>query len=115
MLASAAAMAGDDAAKIMQLPDTTGLRSEILIQSNQRYHYDRCWEMAGAKLVEYEPTVEGLRRAITHRTAACVARPEQFFPGRAAAQACRWGPACKERLVWWGGGGVRERRSAGLD
>jgi hypothetical protein len=26
----------------------TGIPSEILIQSNQRYHYDRAWEFAGA-------------------------------------------------------------------
>jgi hypothetical protein len=31
--------------------------------------------------VEYEPTVEGLRAAINHRTVACVSRPEKFFPG----------------------------------
>jgi D-glucosaminate-6-phosphate ammonia-lyase len=80
-LASAAAMAGDDPHKIIQLPDTTGMPSEILIQSNQRYHYDRAWEFAGAKLVEYEPTVEGLKKAITHRAVACVSRPEKFFPG----------------------------------
>eukprot|EP01052_Picozoa_sp_SAG31_P066969 SAG31_NODE_25755_length_455_cov_0.575843_2_plen_44_part_01 len=30
--------------------------------------------------MEYEPTEEALRKAITHRTAACVARPETFFP-----------------------------------
>ena len=80
-LASAAAMAGDDPRKIIQLPDTTGLRCEILIQSNQRYHYDRAWEFAGAKLVEYEPTAEALKKAINHRTVACVTRPEKFFPG----------------------------------
>jgi D-glucosaminate-6-phosphate ammonia-lyase len=80
-LASAAAMAGDDPHKIIQLPDTTGMPCEILIQSNQRYHYDRAWEFAGAKLVEYEPTAEALEKAITHRTVACVSRPEKFFPG----------------------------------
>lgn len=80
-LASAAAMAGDDPAKIIQLPDTTGMPCEVLIQSNQRYHYDRAWEFAGAKLVEYEPTVEALQVAINHRTVACVSRPPKFFPG----------------------------------
>eukprot|EP01050_Picozoa_sp_SAG11_P006428 SAG11_NODE_497_length_8941_cov_5.441303_6_plen_387_part_00 len=81
VLAAAAAMTDNDPRKIIQLPDTTGLRSEILIQANQRYHYDRCWEMSGAKLVEYEPTEEALRAAISHRTAACVVRPEEAFPG----------------------------------
>ena len=80
-LASAAAMAGTDPAKIIQLPDTAGMPCEVLIQSNQRYHYDRAWEFAGAKLVEYEPTVEALQAAINHRTVACVSRPPKFFPG----------------------------------
>lgn len=81
MLASAAALAGDDPSKIIQLPDTSGLPNELLIQSNQRYHYDRCWEMAGAKLVQYEPTEEALEAAITHRTAGCVARPAHLYEG----------------------------------
>ena len=45
-------MAGDDDAKIQQLPDTTGMKNEILIQKRQRYWYDRCLQLAGAKLVE---------------------------------------------------------------
>ena len=43
----------DDDEKIQQLPDTTGMKNEILIQRRQRYWYDRCLELAGAKLVEY--------------------------------------------------------------
>ena len=50
-LATAACMAGDDDAKIQQLPDTTGMKNEVLIQERQRYWYDRCLELAGAKLV----------------------------------------------------------------
>jgi D-glucosaminate-6-phosphate ammonia-lyase len=84
MLASAAALAGGDAAKIIQLPDTSGLPNELLIPSNQRYHYDRCWEMAGAKLVEYEPTEQALEAAITHRACGCVARPSYLYPGSLA-------------------------------
>ncbi|SVA17787.1 uncharacterized protein METZ01_LOCUS70641, partial [marine metagenome] len=41
-LATAACMAGDDDAKIQQLPDTTGMKNEILIQARQHYWYDRC-------------------------------------------------------------------------
>ena len=52
-LATAALMAGDDDDKIQQLPDTTGMKNEILIQTRQRYWYDRCLELAGAKLVEF--------------------------------------------------------------
>ena len=52
-LATAAIMAGTDDAKIQQLPDTTGMKNEILIQQRQRYWYDRCLELAGAKLVTF--------------------------------------------------------------
>ena len=52
-LATAGFMAGDDDDKIQQLPDTTGMKNEILIQVRQRYWYDRCLALAGAKLVEF--------------------------------------------------------------
>ena len=73
-LATAAFMAGTDDAKIQQLPDTTGMPNEILIQKRQRYWYDRCLELAGAKLVEFGDengtTEEDLKNAINERTAA---------------------------------------------
>ncbi|MBT3994755.1 MAG: hypothetical protein HOF01_03060 [Chloroflexi bacterium] len=73
-LATAAFMAGTDDAKIEQLPDTTGMPNEILIQKRQRYWYDRCLELAGAKLVEFGDengtTEEDLKNAINERTAA---------------------------------------------
>ena len=73
-LATAACMAGDDDAKIQQLPNTTGMKNEILIQARQRYWYDRCLELAGAKLVQFgsaEGTSrEDLERAIGPNTAA---------------------------------------------
>lgn len=73
-LATAACMAGDDDAKIQQLPDTTGMKNEILIQARQRYWYDRCLELAGAKLVQFgseEGTSrKNLENAIGPNTAA---------------------------------------------
>lgn len=73
-LSTAACMAGDEDDKIAQLPDTTGLPDEILIQKRQRYHYDRTLNFAGAKLVEYgteEGTSEAdLEAAINDKTAA---------------------------------------------
>ena len=53
MLATAAAMAGDDDDRIQQLPNTNGMKNEVLIQTRQRYWYDRCLELAGAKLVMF--------------------------------------------------------------
>ena len=73
-LATAACMAGDDDAKIQQLPNTTGMKNEILIQERQRYWYDRCLELAGAKLVMFGnaegTTREDLENAIGPSTAA---------------------------------------------
>ena len=73
-LATAAAMAGDDDDKIQQLPNTAGMKNEILIQTRQRYWYDRCLELAGAKLVQFgseeETTEQDLEQAIGPNTAA---------------------------------------------
>ena len=74
MLATAAAMAGDDDDRIQQLPNTEGMKNEILIQTRQRYWYDRCLELAGARLVmfgsEERTTAEDLEQAIGPNTAA---------------------------------------------
>ena len=74
VLATAAVMAGTDDDRIQQLPDTTGMKKEILIQNRQRYWYDRCLELAGAKLVEFGTeegtTAEQLDAAIGPATAA---------------------------------------------
>ena len=73
-LATAAFMAGDDDNKIQQLPDTTGMKNEILIQKRQRYWYDRCLELAGARLVEFgteeSTTAADLERMIGPNTVA---------------------------------------------
>ena len=74
MLATAAAMAGDDDDRIQQLPNTAGMKNEVLIQTRQRYWYDRCLELAGAKLVMFgsveRTTPEDLENAIGPNTAA---------------------------------------------
>jgi len=51
-LATAACMTGGDGAAIERLPDTRGLRSEVVIQRAQRYKYLRMVWMTGARLVE---------------------------------------------------------------
>jgi D-glucosaminate-6-phosphate ammonia-lyase len=75
-LASAAAMAGDSPTFIQQLPNTAGMKSELLIQANQRYHYDRALEFSGATLVEFgdssAATAAQLAAAIKPSTAAVV-------------------------------------------
>ena len=72
-LSSAVCMAGSDPEKIQQLPDTTGMKDEIIIQKSQRYHYDRCVTIFGAKMVEAgddHTTAEQVESAITDKTAA---------------------------------------------
>ena len=73
-LATAAYMAGGDDDLIQQLPDTTGMKDEIVIQRRHRYWYDRCLELAGARLVdagdEDGTTEDDIRAAITDKTCA---------------------------------------------
>ena len=51
-LGVAACATGMDPAKWQQLPDMTGMPNEVVIQRRQRYKYDRCATLAGARLVE---------------------------------------------------------------
>ena len=70
---AAAILAGSDPERIRQLPDTTGMRDEFLIQRPTRYRYDRSVTTPGGKLVEVGDadscTAEQLREAIGARTA----------------------------------------------
>lgn len=63
----------DDQDKIGRLPDTTGMKNEILLQKRQRYHYDRCITVPGGKMVEVGDangtTAEQLAAAIGPNTA----------------------------------------------
>jgi len=68
VLAVAACMTLDDAEKMRQLPNTTGMRNEIIIQKKHRYTYDRALTVAGARLVEVESESD-VRRAVNERTA----------------------------------------------
>jgi L-seryl-tRNA(Ser) seleniumtransferase len=51
VLQAAACIAGADPASMSQLPDTTGLKDEIIIQNSHRFAYDQAYRVAGAKLV----------------------------------------------------------------
>lgn len=73
-LSIAACMAGEDPQKIARLPDTAGMKDEVVIQARNRYMFDRCYTLTGAALVEAgdgEGTSESdLRDVIGPRTAA---------------------------------------------
>lgn len=51
-LGAAACIAGKNGHAWEQLPDTAGLRSEVIIQKAHRYKYDRMVRIAGGRLVE---------------------------------------------------------------
>ena len=74
VLASAAVMTGDDPDKCAQLPDTTGLKDEIVFQKMQHYSYDRAFTIPGSKLIsvgdENGCTAEMLDSAIGENTTA---------------------------------------------
>jgi len=52
VLQAAACIAGSDPIKMDQLPNTTGLKSEIIIHRSHRFAYDQCYRSVGATLVE---------------------------------------------------------------
>ena len=76
VLGTAAIMTVDDHRKIGQLPDTSRLRNEFLIQKKLRYHYDKCISVVGGKLVEVgddeETTVAQMEAAIGPKTAGII-------------------------------------------
>jgi D-glucosaminate-6-phosphate ammonia-lyase len=52
ILQAAACIAGADPVKITRLPDTRGMRNEIVIQRAHRFAYDQAYRVAGGVLVE---------------------------------------------------------------
>src|SRR6185369_11495428 len=79
-LAAAACMTGDDRAAMDQLPDTTGLRNEIVVHRAHRMSFDHALRLAGARFVEFGYLLSSsgagayrwqMEAAITERTAAC--------------------------------------------
>ena len=65
--ATAGCIAGSDPKKIYQLPDTTGMKGEVVILGG-RTPWDSCIRLAGAKLI-VAPTVNDLPAALTSQTA----------------------------------------------
>jgi len=67
-LSTAACVAGKDPERIKRLPDTTGMKNEVLVQKTHRVGYDHAIRNAGVKMIEVETRVE-LESAINERTA----------------------------------------------
>jgi L-seryl-tRNA(Ser) seleniumtransferase len=61
-------LTGDNESFIKQLPDLTGMKSEVIIQKSHRNPFDHQLRGTGVKLIEIE-TRDQLRRAVNDRTA----------------------------------------------
>ena len=74
VLQAAACIAGNDPVKMRKLPDTDGLKNEIVIHTMHRFPYDQAYRVAGAKMVEFGDYLFShpwqLEGAINERTAA---------------------------------------------
>jgi uncharacterized pyridoxal phosphate-dependent enzyme len=67
-LATAACITGNDRSRVRRLPDTTGMKSEVLVQRTHRVNYDHAIRNAGVRMIEVEDSA-ALEKAINERTA----------------------------------------------
>lgn len=65
---TAACITGTDEERILRIPDTTGMKNEVIIQKTHRFPYDHAVRNCGVRLVEVETRGE-LESAINDRTA----------------------------------------------
>jgi len=76
VLMVAACMTGQNEDNVEQLPDTTGMKNEVILFKGQRNRYDKSFVTPGATLVEFgsetDASVEELEAAINENT-ACIA------------------------------------------
>ncbi len=68
MLGTAACVAGKDPEKILRIPDTTGMKNEVIIQKAHRMAFDHAIRNVGVRLVVVE-TPEELENAVSEKTA----------------------------------------------
>jgi D-glucosaminate-6-phosphate ammonia-lyase len=68
MLGTAACMTGTNRQFIRQIPETTGMKTEVIIQKTHRYGYDHAVRNCGTRFVEVETRAE-LEGAMNERTA----------------------------------------------
>lgn len=64
---TAACMTGSNRDFIYRLPDTTGMKTEVLIQKAHRYGYEHAVRNCGVKLIDVE-TAEDVDRAVNPKT-----------------------------------------------
>jgi L-seryl-tRNA(Ser) seleniumtransferase len=59
---------GTDPKAILQIPDLSGLKSEVIVQKTHRYGYDHSVRATGVRMVEVG-TADELERAVSEKTA----------------------------------------------
>jgi len=72
-LGAAACVTGLDVERMNRLPDTTGMKDEVVVARSHRNGYDHAIRAAGVRFVEVgrpEPTVPDIENALSERTAA---------------------------------------------
>ncbi len=89
VLATAACMTGSDPAAIHQLPDTAGLKNEVLIHKAHSNNYNRMFRLAGATVKELGYSAHRtqpwqLESALTEKTAAIIYVVAQFLLSKSA-------------------------------
>ena len=67
-LGTAGVLTGTDRQKMVDLPDLSGMKNEVIIQKSHRFGYEHAVRNCGVRLVEVE-TREDLERAIGDKTA----------------------------------------------
>jgi len=67
-LGTAACVAGKDPEKILRIPDTTGMKNEVILQKAHRNGYNHAIRNVGVRMIEIE-TAEEAERAIKENTA----------------------------------------------
>lgn len=65
---TAACVAGTDPEKMARLPDTRGMKNEVIVQASHRHTYDHAVRMVGVDLIEVVTRAD-LEAAISDRTA----------------------------------------------
>jgi len=95
-LGTAACVTGSDPEKIKRLPDTTGMKNEVIIQKAHRYGFDHAVRNVGVRLVEVE-TEDDLERAINEKTAMMHFLNEAQNQGKIGLQ--KWVEVGKRRGV----------------
>lgn len=95
VLQAIAVIAGNDPARMARLPDTDGMRNEIIIHRAHRFPYDQAYRAAGARLVEVGDGRKchawQLEAAFSERTAAVA----YLFSPRITRNALRLETVCE--------------------